>query len=141
MDKRLVTLPMLSLLSVAALAQTVINVPPLNSASYRTPGGAGSGIAQGSMFSLFGTGMGPSTGVTAYSFPLQTNLGGTTVQVTVGTTQVSAIILYAAAGQVNAILPSATPLGTGSITVTYNSQTSAPAAHPGGGQRIRNLIP
>ncbi|MGD0359434.1 MAG: hypothetical protein ABSC93_01105 [Bryobacteraceae bacterium] len=126
MDKRFAFLPIFSLLSAAALAQPVINVPPLNSASYRTPGGAGSGIAQGSMFSIFGTGIGPSAGVTAYSFPLQTNLGGTTVQVTVGTTQVSAIILYASSAQVNAILPSTTPVGAGSITATYNSQTSAP---------------
>jgi len=34
---------------------------------------------------------------------------------------------FAFGTQVNAILPSTTPVGTGSVTVTYNNQTSTPA--------------
>lgn len=113
-------------------AQPVVSSrqPAVNSASYRTPGAPGSSIAQGSIFTIFGTGLGPGQGVGANAFPLPTTLGGasgTSVAVTVGSTQVSAIMLFAISYQVNAILPSTTPLGSGTLTVTYNGQTSAPA--------------
>jgi uncharacterized protein (TIGR03437 family) len=114
--------------TVVALAQPVISIPALSSASYRAPGMPGSGIAQGSIFSIFGTGLGPGAGVGANAFPLPTALGGASATVTVGGTQVSAIILYTSSFQVNAILPSTTPVGSGTFTVTYNGQTSAPAA-------------
>jgi uncharacterized protein (TIGR03437 family) len=128
MDKRFARLLAVALfLSVAALAQPVISVPALSSASYRTPGMSGAGIAQGSIFSIFGTGLGPATPVQAYAFPLPTKLGGTSVAVTVGGTPVSAIILFTISSQVNAILPSNTPVGSGTFTVTYDGQTSAPA--------------
>jgi uncharacterized protein (TIGR03437 family) len=115
--------------NVAALAQPVISteVPAVSSASYRTPGMAGSGIAQGSIFTIFGTGLGPPQGVQAFTFPLPTKLGGASVTVTVGSTQVSAIVLFSYSTQLNAILPSTTPVGSGAFTVTYNGQTSAPA--------------
>ena len=54
-------------------------------------------------------------------------LGGTSVSITVGSTQAPAIILFAYDTQINAILPSSTPVGSGTFTVTYNGQTSAPA--------------
>ena len=115
--------------SSLALAQPVLGSgsPAVNSASYRIPGSSGSGIAQGSMFAVFGTGLGPSTFVRATQFPLQTTLGGTSVMVTVGGTATAALILFASQTQVNAVLPSTTPVGSGTITVTYNGQTSAPA--------------
>ncbi|MGC9945840.1 MAG: hypothetical protein ABSF64_05670 [Bryobacteraceae bacterium] len=127
MHKRFARLLAVSLLSiVAALAQPVINVA-ISSAVARGPGLPGSGIAQGSIFSVFGTGLGPAALAQANSFPLPTNLAGTSLSVTVGSTQVSAIVLVAASYQINAILPSATPVGSGTFTVTYNGQTSAPA--------------
>ena len=130
MDKRFARLLAVSLLStVAGLAQPVINLAT-STAVARGTGLPGSGIAQGSIFSIYGTGLGPSQGVGA-SFPLPTTLGGTSgtsVAVTVGGTQVSAIMLYAGTNQINAILPSPTPVGSGTFTVTYNGQTSAPAA-------------
>ncbi|MGO4882861.1 MAG: hypothetical protein ACLP59_18875 [Bryobacteraceae bacterium] len=112
--------------AVAAFAQPVIARSPVSSASYRAQGMPGSGIAQGSIFTIFGTGLGPSTLTYAYTFPLPINLGGATVAVTVGSTQVSAILLFAYDSQINAILPSTTPTGMGTITVTYGGQTSAP---------------
>ena len=42
----------------------------MNSASYRISGSSGSGVAQGSLFTVFGTGLGPSPWVTANAFPL-----------------------------------------------------------------------
>jgi uncharacterized protein (TIGR03437 family) len=49
------------------------------------------------------------------------------MSVTVAGTTVSPLMYYTSAGQVAALLPSNTPTGTGTITVTYNNQTSQPA--------------
>jgi uncharacterized protein (TIGR03437 family) len=84
-------------------------------------------IAQGSIMSIFGTNLGPSASP-GLSFPLQDNLGGVTVQVTSGGTTVNAIPLFVGPGQINAILRSSTPVGSATLTVTYNGGTSAPAA-------------
>jgi len=128
MDKRCVRLLAVSLLSAAiALAQPVIGGSAVSSASYRTPGMPGSGVAQGSIFIIFGTGLGPTALVEATTFPLQTTLGGTSVSVTVGGAQQDAILLYTYSYAVAAILPSTTPVGSGTFTVTYNGQISAPA--------------
>ena len=109
-------------------AQPVISVTEVvNSASYLPPGLPGSAIAQGSIFTIFGSGLGPNTLAQAGPLPLQTSLGGTSVTVTVGSQTVKAYILAALSYQVNALLPSTTPAGNGTVTVTYNNQTSAPA--------------
>jgi uncharacterized protein (TIGR03437 family) len=86
----------------------------------------GSGIAQGSIFTIRGTGLGPSALVTAGPLPLQTSLNGTSVTVTVNGQTEKAFILAAVGYQVNALLPSSTPTGSGTASVTYNNQTSAP---------------
>jgi uncharacterized protein (TIGR03437 family) len=85
-------------------------------------------VAQGSIFSIYGSGLGPAAWIEANQFPLPTSLGGTSVMVTVQGTSVPGIILGADSTQVNALLPSNTPIGSGTFTVTYNNQTSAPAA-------------
>ncbi len=100
----------------------------VNAASYTGPGAPGSGIAQGALFTLFGTGLGPSTGVSAQSFPLGKSLAGVTVQVTSGSTVVDAIPVFVSAGQINAILPSNTPLGADKVTVSYNGGDFARSA-------------
>jgi uncharacterized protein (TIGR03437 family) len=128
MDKLFARLVAVSICSTAlALAQPVIGGSAVNSASYRTPGMPGSGVAQGSIFIVFGTGLGPASLVEADAFPLQTTLGDTSVSITVGGTQQSAFIVYTYNYAVAAILPSTTPLGSGTFTVTYNGQVSAPA--------------
>src|SRR5262249_53481314 len=53
-----------------------------------------------------------------------TSIGGTSIQVTVGGTTVNAIMYYSLAAQIAAILPSKTPAGTGTLTVTYNGAVS-----------------
>ena len=121
-------LAVLLLPSIGILAQPTISLPALSSAVARAPGMPGSGIAQGSIFSIYGSALGPATWIEANQFPLQTMLGGTSVTVTVGGTQVSAIILGTDSNQVNAILPSITPVGSGTFTVTYSGQTSSPAS-------------
>lgn len=128
MHSRVIQLLAASAFLAAALqAQPVISQNGVyNSASYRQAGLPGSGIAQGSIFSIFGTGLGGGAWTAAESFPLPTKLNGTSATITMGSTQTSAIILGADAFQINAILPSPTPTGTGTITVTYQGQTSAP---------------
>lgn len=83
------------------------------------------GIAQGSIFVVYGTGMGPSTIMGAPSLPLQTTLGGTSVTVTVNGTTVSADMVYTWGPQVAALLPSNTPVGAGTLTVMYNGQSGS----------------
>src|ERR1039458_1025652 len=117
----------IALPGIGILAQPTISVQALSSAVARAPGMPGSGIAQGSIFSIYGSGLGPTTWIEANQFPLPTTLGGTSVTVTVQGTSVPAIVLGADSAQVNALLPSSAPIGNGTFTVTYNKQTSAPA--------------
>lgn len=99
---------------------------PVNAGSYILPGRPNSNIAQGSMFILYGQGIGPQNLVSAAAFPLQTSLGGTSVRVTVGGTTVNAIMIYSVAFQVAAVLPSNTPTGDGTINVNFNNRTIGP---------------
>ena len=78
------------------------------------------------MFIVFGQRLGPANIRLIDRFPLQTTLEGTSIKVTVGGTTVDALMIYTLASQLAAILPSNTPVGTGTLTVTYNGQTSAP---------------
>jgi len=71
----------------------------VSAASYLPSGFPNSGIAQGSIFIVFGSGMGPSSIVQNNAFPLQKQLGGTSIKVTVGGTTVDALMIYSLAGQ------------------------------------------
>jgi len=91
----------------------------VNSASYdRT------GIAQGSLFVVFGSNIGPVQIAQAGSLPLQDQVGGTSITVTSGATTLSCPMIYALAGQAAAILPSAIPAGPASLMLTYNGMPS-----------------
>jgi uncharacterized protein (TIGR03437 family) len=114
------------LFSAVAYAQPTI-AQISNAASFSLSPLPNSSIAQGSFFAIFGSGLGPSTAAVWKPYPLPTNLGGTTVNVTVGGTTVPAYLYFTLATQINAVLPSTTPTGTGTVTVTYNNQTSATA--------------
>jgi uncharacterized protein (TIGR03437 family) len=114
--------------TAAVLAQPAIDPDGIsNNASYLSSVLPNSGIAQGSIFAVFGRGLGPATIQSATTFPLPTTLAGTQVRVTVGGTTVNAIVLYTLATQVGAILPSNTPAGTGTLQVVYNGLASATA--------------
>lgn len=96
----------------------------LNVASYSYPPLPGGSIAQGSMFVVFGSNMG-TTSTGSLSFPLPTSLDKTSIKVTSGSASVDAIMIYTTAGQLAAILPSNTPAGSGTLTLTYNGQSSS----------------
>lgn len=98
-----------------------------NNYSYILPGMPNHGIAQGSIFDIFGSGLATATSA-LQSVPLKTVLSGTSVNVTVNGTTTHAILYFVSDGQIAAILPSATPVGTGQITVTVNGQTSTPGS-------------
>jgi len=121
-------LPCLALLvsiSGASAAPTINAVA--NAASNLVAGFPNAGIAQGAIFVVYGTGLGPTSLATA-SMPFQsTTVSNTSVAVTVNGTTVDALMYYTSATQVAALLPSNTPTGSGTITVTYNGQTSAQA--------------
>ena len=90
-----------------------------NSASY-----SGSGIAQGSIFVAFGDNLGPSKLVQAASYPLTTQLAGTSATVRVGGSIIPCPMIYTSANQIAAILPSNTPLGDGTLAVAFNGLTT-----------------
>jgi uncharacterized protein (TIGR03437 family) len=96
----------------------------VNSASFAPPLSPGGAIAQGSIFSIFGSKLGPATGVQPSAFPLGTALGGSSVKVIQGNTSVDAVPLYASDGLINAIMPSNAPTGKVSVQVTYGGTKS-----------------
>ena len=114
--------------AAGAMAQSplVYNHSILNAASFTPatiPGGA---IAQGSIFSIFGAYLGPSTPVQATSFPLATSLGNVSITVTQASTTVNAIPLYVSASQINAIMPSSAPVGAVSVRIIYHNARGNP---------------
>jgi len=102
----------------------IYNRATFNSASFMPAGLPAGAIAQGSIFTVFGNYMGPTTGVSSTSLPLSNTLSGVSLTVTQGTTTVNAIPVYVSASQINAIMPSNAPIGTASLRVFYNNARS-----------------
>src|SRR5215475_13692779 len=88
-------------------------------------------IAQGSIFVVKGSGLGPANISIAPAAFQSTTLSGTSVTLTVAGTTVNALMYYTSDKQVAALLPSNTPTGGGTITVTYNWQSSPPTPFRG----------
>ena len=84
------------------------------------------GIAQGSIFFIKGSNLAPGT-TSLQNVPLKATLNGVSIQVTVNGITTSPLIYYLSATQIDAILPSGTPVGTGTITVGNNGLASAAA--------------
>lgn len=111
----------------AALAAAPSITAVQNIASWAPPDLPNSGIAQGSIFAVIGTGLGPSTlqVVPGYPLPTTQGLAGTAIQVTVGGVTENCPMIYSWATAVAAVLPSATPIGTGTLTLTYQGATGS----------------
>src|SRR5260370_23064658 len=113
---------------ISLAAQTAIFPHGIvNAATYTPAGLPGGGVGRGSIFSIFGTNIGPATPVQVSAFPIQPALAGVSIQVTQGSTSVAALPLYVSAGQINALMPSNTPLGLVSVRVTFNNARSNPS--------------
>ncbi len=118
----------LCLFAVSATAQPSINYRGVvNAASFEAPGLPGGSIALGSIFTIFGSNLGPAQGTQSSSFPLPIQLGGVSVSVVQGSNTLAAIPIFVAASQVSAIMPSTASAGQAIVRVTYNGQTSNPA--------------
>jgi uncharacterized protein (TIGR03437 family) len=114
--------------SAMAQAPSVTANGIVNVSSYAyadLPGGA---IAQGSIFGIFGTNLGPAQFAQATTYPLPTTLGGTSVKVTSGSTTAQAVLFLVSSGQINALLPSSIAAGNATLTVTTAGGTSAAAS-------------
>ncbi|MCC7236437.1 MAG: hypothetical protein IT163_14080 [Bryobacterales bacterium] len=125
---------MYRLLWLAVLAPALALAQPRitgiqNNYSYLVPGTPNYAIAQGSIFVLYGSNMAPA-GVTQQGFnpSLALTLAGVSIKVTSGGVTKDAIPYYVSPQQLAAILPSSTPAGAATLTVTYNGATSAPFA-------------
>jgi len=111
----------------------------INNYSLVPPGFPNSGIAPGSLFIVKGGSLASATSVSytpcaspctqlissaAPGLPATSN--GASVSVTVNGTTVTPAFYYATATQLALVMPSNTPAGAGTLTVTYNGQTSVP---------------
>ncbi len=111
---------------VAAIGPLVTEIQ--NNYSYILPGLPNYGIAPGSIFVIIGSGLSSSAPPVLQSSAdpgLPKTLNQTSVSVTVNGVTTSPALYYTSANQLAAVLPSTTPIGTGTLTVAYNSQTSA----------------
>jgi len=129
-----------SILIVAALAAFAQpRIAPdgvLNSASYAPAGYLNSGIAQGSLFVIQGSELGPEQPQSA-GLPLPTDLAGVSVTVadSDGASR-SVYLYYVSARLIIALLPSATATGPAKLTVTYQGNPGAPASIVVGSRKV-----
>ena len=125
-NKNQLALLTLLLAPAAASAQTVI-YDVVNYGSRTGSGLPSAGIAQGALFAVTGANLGPAAPVQA-GFPLPTGagLGGVTISVVASDrSNVNAIMVYVNTNEVDAILPSSTPLGSATLTVNNNGTTAS----------------
>ena len=108
-------------------------IPPIsadaafNFHSHALPGMPNAGIAQGSRIGISGKNIGPAAGVgSPANNPLQTDLGGASIQIQSGDVSTAALMVFASNSLVTGVVPSTTPLGPATVTVTYNGRSTAP---------------
>jgi len=125
----------LSLALMATLAHAQVTITTVaNAASYIHPPLPNSSIAQGAFFVILGSSSQTTTATAAWTiYPLPIMLANTTVTVTAGTTSGNPLLYYvgpSASGgtQIDAVMPSDTPVGPAMIVVTQNGMASAPFA-------------
>ena len=94
-----------------------------NNYSNIPPGAPNYGISPGTLFVIYGSNLASGTN-TDEKFPLKQTLLSTSISVTVGGKTVTPGMYYVYPTQIAAVLPSTTPTGTGTITVTNGSSKS-----------------
>ncbi len=110
------------MLVAAALASAQPTITAIeNNYSYLPAGLPNSAIAQGAIFIVKGTNLGPST-LVSNTFPLTTSFQNVSATVTVNGTTVNLPMYYAWGSQLAFVLPSNTPVGNGTLTVDVNGQ-------------------
>jgi uncharacterized protein (TIGR03437 family) len=112
--------------AVTSVVNAASNIPGTITTSSTTASGLpNAGIAQGSIFIVYGASLGPNN-IAVEPVPFQDmNVGGTSMAVTAANGQVINVpMYYASATQVAGLLPSNTPVGAGTLTVSNNGQAS-----------------
>ncbi len=104
-------------------AQTPNIVALQNNYSFTLPFSPNYGIAQGSIFVILGSNLALSSTGLQSTYPLPQTLAGVNLTVTVNNTVTHPLLYYVTPTQIAAILPSATPVGAGTIAVTSSGQT------------------
>lgn len=100
----------------------------VNHFSYAAPGLPNGSIAQGSIFDIYGTNLGPAQLTASTGFPIPQTIAGSSVEITVAASTLKAFLFFVSRNQIAGILPSKTPAGTGILTVTVNGERSAPVS-------------
>ncbi len=106
-------------------APTITSV--VNNSSRISTGLPNSGIAPSGIFVILGSGLADAglPVLQSSAVPgLSTSLNGASISVTVGGVTTHPPIYYTSPSQIAAVLPASTPVGTGTITVTYNNTPS-----------------
>jgi len=101
----------------------------LNNSSNIPAGFPNSGISQGALFKVLGSGLADDGDTSLHdsqaSGGLPTLLSNAKVTVTVGSTTVTVALYYATSTQIDGVMPSNMPTGSGTLTVTYKGTPSA----------------
>ena len=94
----------------------------VNATGYQTK------LAPDTVFTIFGSGMGPESLAAANGPNYPASLGGTSITFTpaAGGAAITAKMVYSVSGQVAGLLPSSITPGTYAVRVTYNTLTSTP---------------
>src|SRR5580704_11911566 len=98
-----------------------------NNYSFLVPGVPNYGIAPGSLFAIQGQNLNANATPVLQSSAapgLPTTLNQTSLSVTVNGVTTTPALYYASSNAVAAVLPSTTPVGTGTITLTYNGNSA-----------------
>jgi uncharacterized protein (TIGR03437 family) len=96
----------------------------VNAASYLPSGLPNAGLAQGSIFVIFGDGLGPGQIAHAPGIPLETQLAGTQVRFESAGTSYAVPLVYTSANQLAGIVPSVVPVGEAEVIANYNGVDS-----------------
>jgi len=114
--------------AVSSIVNAASNIPGTITNVANSTSAAGlpnAGIAQGSIFIVYGSSLGPATLATDPNPFQDMSVGGTSMAVTAANGAVINIPMYYASGtQVAGLLPSNTPVGAGTLTLTYNGTAS-----------------
>ena len=101
----------------------------VNNYSNINPAAPNFAIAPGTLMKIWGSNLAaPGSSATPLQNPaanLPQTLNGSSVSITIGGTTVTPAFYFAIPSQLAVVLPSNTPLGTGTVTVAYGGQTSA----------------
>ncbi len=114
---------------ISAPAGVPLIVQVVNNASYIPVGFPNEGIAPSGVFALFGSGLadpGQPVPQASKAPGLPLTLNGTNVTVVVNGVTTHPALYYTSPAQLAAVLPASTPVGAGTLTVTYRGNTSAP---------------